>query len=57
MWNSKKKTKGSLSGIHEAAAEKLFAEIADPDDPTVANMEGVCVCVCVHVCACMYGNV
>eukprot|EP00977_Amphora_coffeiformis_P023256 scaffold12773_cov99-Amphora_coffeaeformis.AAC.1 len=42
MWNSKKKKSSnshSLSGINEAAAEKMFAEIADPDDPTTANME------------------
>ena len=50
MWNSKKKKSGShnnnnsLSGINEAAAEKMFAEIADPDDPTTANMEGMYVC-------------
>jgi len=44
MWNSKKKKSSnslSLSGINEAAAEKMFAEIADPDDPTTANMEGI----------------
>ena len=42
MWNSKKKKShsSSLSGINEAAAEKMFAEIADPDDPSSANMEG-----------------
>lgn len=44
MWNSKKKNRGAsgnnLSGINEASAEKLFAEIADPDDPQSANMEG-----------------
>jgi hypothetical protein len=44
MWNSKKKrtTSGSsnVSGINDAAAEKLFAEIADEEDTDSANMEG-----------------
>ena len=43
MWNSKKKKSSnttSLSGINEAAAEALFAEIADPEDNSSANMEG-----------------
>jgi hypothetical protein len=30
-----------VSIINEAAAEKLFQEIADEDDPTVAGMEGI----------------
>jgi len=49
MWNSKKKRNASsgsglsssLSGINEAAAEKMFVEIADPDDPSTATMEGI----------------
>eukprot|EP00527_Entomoneis_sp_CCMP2396_P006588 CAMPEP_0198144296 /NCGR_PEP_ID=MMETSP1443-20131203/14355_1 /TAXON_ID=186043 /ORGANISM="Entomoneis sp., Strain CCMP2396" /LENGTH=222 /DNA_ID=CAMNT_0043807659 /DNA_START=360 /DNA_END=1028 /DNA_ORIENTATION=+ len=47
MWNKNKKRatssggSSSLSGINEAAAEKMFAEIADPDDPQTANMEGI----------------
>ena len=52
MWNSssgrskssKKKsstTSNSSSGINGAAAEKLFQEIADEDDPHVAGMEGI----------------
>ena len=41
MWNSKsKKKKSSLSGIDENAAEQLFREIADEDDPNTASMEG-----------------
>ena len=45
MWNSKKKRSsgsksGSLSGINEAACEKMFAEIADEDDPQICTMEG-----------------
>jgi len=41
MWNSSKaKKKKSTSGINETAATKLFAEIADPDDPNAVNMEG-----------------
>eukprot|EP00339_Tiarina_fusa_P010746 CAMPEP_0117044340 /NCGR_PEP_ID=MMETSP0472-20121206/30742_1 /TAXON_ID=693140 ORGANISM="Tiarina fusus, Strain LIS" /NCGR_SAMPLE_ID=MMETSP0472 /ASSEMBLY_ACC=CAM_ASM_000603 /LENGTH=237 /DNA_ID=CAMNT_0004756055 /DNA_START=235 /DNA_END=948 /DNA_ORIENTATION=- len=47
MWNSKKKSSSSSSSsrkptIDEAAAEKIFADIADDDDPTVAGMEGIC---------------
>ena len=43
MWNSKKKksNSSSLSGINETAAEALFAEIADPEDASSANMEGM----------------
>lgn len=48
MWSpsssSGKKSKGgrySRSMINEQAAEKLFDEIADEDDPTVAGMEGI----------------
>lgn len=40
MWNSKKKKSTNLSGINEAAAEALFAEIADPEDNSSSNMEG-----------------
>ena len=45
MWNSKKKksNSSSLSGINEAAAEALFAEIADPEDASSANMEGMSI--------------
>jgi hypothetical protein len=43
MWNSKKKSSSARkSMIDEAAAEKIFADIADDDDPTVAGMEGIC---------------
>jgi hypothetical protein len=52
MWNSKagSKKKKSLSGINEAAAEKLFHEIADEDDPHSASMEGgLCLYMCVLV--------
>lgn len=53
MWNSsssskksKRKSQGtssssSLSVINDTAAEKIFLEIADEDDPTVAGMEGI----------------
>lgn len=50
MWNSKKKNRSAgsgssssnnLSGINEASAEKMFAEIADPDDPQSVNMDGM----------------
>ena len=40
-----KKSKGgrySRTTISEEAAEKIFQEIADEDDPTVAGMEGIC---------------
>ena len=59
MWSSKKKRSnkdsgsssnytssgGSLSnsGINMSAVEKMFAEIADNDDPQTANMEGMCL--------------
>ena len=59
MWSSKKKRSnkdsgsssnytssgGSLSnsGINTSAIEKMFAEIADNDDPQTANMEGMCL--------------
>ncbi len=56
MWNSssiakKSKRKSSFgggSGINEAAAEKIFAEMADEDDPTVAGMDGI-VKLCEHL--------
>jgi hypothetical protein len=53
MWNSSggssrassySKKRGSNAhqpSIDEDAAEKMFAEIADDDDPTVAGMEGI----------------
>jgi hypothetical protein len=40
MWNSKKKRNNNLSGINEAAAAQLFAEICDDDDPLESSMEG-----------------
>ena len=45
MWNSKKKSSSSRSRqptIDEAAAGKMFEEIADSEDQTVASMEGIC---------------
>jgi hypothetical protein len=43
MWNSRRnRTTTPASTIDEAAAEKIFADIADDDDPTVAGMEGIC---------------
>ena len=49
MWNSGsssgKRSKGGRHGrsmINEAAAEKIFQEIADEDDPNAAGMEGIC---------------
>lgn len=55
MWNSSSTSRGSAYSkkrgsstnyhhrptINEESAEKLFAEIADEDDPTVAGMEGI----------------
>ena len=44
MWGSSKsssKKKKNDSGITEAHAEALFAELADPEDPTTMNMEGI----------------
>lgn len=51
MWNSsssskksKRKSQGSASSsgaASDAAAENLFAGIADEDDPTVAGMDGI----------------
>jgi len=47
MWNSKKKNRSSrdssssLSGIDSKAVEKMFGELADPDDPSTATMEGI----------------
>jgi hypothetical protein len=46
--NNKKKKGGggggakSTGGFSENKAEKLFQQIADPDDPHIANMEGIC---------------
>lgn len=51
MWNSGsgKRSKGrnshssmSHSMINESAAEKIFQEIAEEDDPSSAGMEGIC---------------
>ncbi len=50
MWNSSSSSKkskrksaaSSLSGgINETAAENIFADIADEDNPTVAGMDGI----------------
>ena len=49
MWNSSGRSNKRSSGhqshhrsrIDEGAAEKLFQEFADEDDPTVAGMEGI----------------
>ena len=55
MWGSKKKrsqasssspaaatstSNTNSSGLNTSAVEQMFAEIADPDDPQTANMEG-----------------
>jgi hypothetical protein len=40
MWSSKKK-KQIVSGIDELAAANMFQEIADDDDPSVSNLEGI----------------
>lgn len=32
----------STAGFSETNAAKLFAELADPDDPDSINMEGAC---------------
>eukprot|EP00980_Cylindrotheca_fusiformis_P010345 scaffold2299_cov131-Cylindrotheca_fusiformis.AAC.32 len=49
MWNSGsgKRSKGrnshsTQSMINESAAEKIFEEIAEEDDPSAAGMEGIC---------------
>jgi hypothetical protein len=51
MWNSGsgKRSKGrnshavsQSSMINESAAEKIFQEIAEEDDPGAAGMEGIC---------------
>jgi DCN1-like protein 1/2 len=42
MWNSgRPKSKKKPPSIDETAAEKLFQDIADEDDPHVASMEGI----------------
>eukprot|EP00429_Kryptoperidinium_foliaceum_P006589 CAMPEP_0176012944 /NCGR_PEP_ID=MMETSP0120_2-20121206/6055_1 /TAXON_ID=160619 /ORGANISM="Kryptoperidinium foliaceum, Strain CCMP 1326" /LENGTH=218 /DNA_ID=CAMNT_0017345843 /DNA_START=368 /DNA_END=1024 /DNA_ORIENTATION=+ len=45
MWNSsagsRKKKSSRSSMIDEEAAEQMFLEIADEDDPSVAGMEGI----------------
>mmetsp|Transcript_2760 Transcript_2760/g.5249 ORF Transcript_2760/g.5249 Transcript_2760/m.5249 type:complete len:231 (+) Transcript_2760:96-788(+) len=49
MWNSSSTSKKSKrksastagSGINEELAEKLFEDLADEDDPTVAGMDGI----------------
>jgi hypothetical protein len=38
---SKKKSSASSSANNESAAEAIFSEITDPEDPTVATMEGI----------------
>jgi DCN1-like protein 1/2 len=57
MWNSSgssKKTKRKSSqsagsgSVDEAAVEKLFAELADEDDPNSAGMDGICK-LCEHL--------
>ena len=34
-------TRGGLATVDKDAAEKIFADIADEDDPSVAGMEGI----------------
>jgi len=42
MWNSgRPKSKKKAPSIDEGAADKLFQELADEDDPHVASMEGI----------------
>jgi hypothetical protein len=41
MWKSNKTKKKSAGSDSHKVAEELFAEIADPDDPQTANMEGM----------------
>ena len=39
---SRRKSKSSMSGaIDEAAAEAIFAELADEEDPTVIELDGI----------------
>ena len=47
MWNSKKKNRNSTNSSNESTPEKLFAEIADPDDDTVVNMDGT-LSLCIY---------
>ena len=39
---SKSSSASSSNSFSESKAEKLFQEFADPDDPHIASMEGIC---------------